>query len=80
MNRLSRIHIGKIRRDHYEPMTVPKMLEIYGPYVDMLEWLRERQCKIEFEHWLEIDTDQYVDSIFALMDDATYFEYRLVWK
>lgn len=80
MNKLSRIHIGKIKRDRYETMTVPKMLEIYAPYADILEWLKERQCKIEFEHYTEFETYQYVDVIVALMDEATYVEYRLVWK
>lgn len=80
MNTLIRVNIGKITRDRHEYLTIPKMQEIYGPYLDIIAWLEDRNCKIEFEHYAEAMTYSYVDVIIAFMDEPTWVEYRLTWK
>lgn len=80
MNNLLRIHIGKITQDRSDLLTVPKMLETYGPYVDILEWLDERRCRIEFERYIDANLDMFVHVIIAFMDEPTWVEYRLTWK
>ena len=80
MSNLLHIHIGKITQDRNDLLTVPRIQETYGQYVDVLSWLDERQCKIEFERYIDMDLDMFVHVITALMDETTWVEYRLTWK